>query len=134
MIVRSLNDIRNTDREIITDVWTSRRLLLAKDGMGFSLHETIIPTGAELNMHYKHHLEAVLVISGEGTLHDLKTDKRYALSAGTMYALSEHDHHILHATQELRTICVFNPPITGREVHGADGAYLPAEEMLKQAS
>ena len=134
MIVRNLNEIRNTDREVVTDGWTSRRLLLAKDGMGFSLHETIIPTGAVLNMHYKHHLEAVLVISGEGTLHDLKTDTKYELAPGTMYALSEHDHHILTATHELRTICVFNPPITGREVHGSDGAYLPAEDMLKQAS
>lgn len=134
MIVRSLDEIKNTDREVVTEGWTSRRLLLASDGMGFSFHETIIPAGVTLTMHYKHHLEAVLVIGGEGTLRDLDTGEEYDLKPGTMYALSANERHILSARQELRTICVFNPPVTGREVHAADGAYPPAEEMPKQAS
>jgi len=25
----------------------------------------------------------------------------------------------------MRLICVFNPPVTGREVHDQDGAYAP---------
>lgn len=131
MIVRSLDEVRDSDREVVTPGWTSRRLLLAHEGMGFSLHETIIPKGAELHMHYKHHLEAVLCIAGEGTLTDLEARKTHDIRPGVMYALSGHERHILKAKTELRTICVFNPPITGREVHGADGAYPPAKSMQK---
>ena len=56
-IVR-VQDIIGTEREVTGPGWTSRRMLLKKDGMGFSYHETIIPAGAELNLWYKHHLEA----------------------------------------------------------------------------
>jgi hypothetical protein len=34
MIVRSVQDILNTDRDVRGDVWASRRLLIAKDGAG----------------------------------------------------------------------------------------------------
>lgn len=134
MIVRSINETFGTEREVSADGWTSRRLLLANEGMGFSFHETIIHEGAELTMHYKNHLEAVLCIAGEGSLTDLETGKTYGIAPGVMYALSEHERHILRATKEMRMICVFNPPVTGREVHGADGAYPSAEEMKQQAT
>ena len=126
MIVRSFDELNGTDREVISDGWTSRRILLKKDGMGFSLHETVVKAGAELPMHYKNHLEAVWIIEGTGTLVDLDNNKEYALAPGVMYALSGHERHILKAATQLRTVCVFNPPVTGKEVHGADGAY-PAE-------
>lgn len=133
MIVRSLDGITNTSREITTPGWTSRRLLLADDGMGFSLHETIIPAGAKLEMHYKHHLEAVLCIAGEGSLHNLETGETHSIRPGVMYALSGNEKHILNAITQLRTICVFNPPLAGGEVHDADGAY-PAADAMKEAA
>mgnify|MGYP001947326148 FL=1 len=40
-----------------------------------------------------------------------------------MYALNEHDEHYLRAKTDLRLICVFNPPLTGQEVHDEDGVY-----------
>lgn len=42
MIVRQLQDILNTERDVQTETWASRRLLLQDDGMGFSMHETTI--------------------------------------------------------------------------------------------
>lgn len=42
MIVRQLQDILNTERDVQTETWASRRLLLQEDGMGFSMHETTI--------------------------------------------------------------------------------------------
>ncbi|MEX0791945.1 MAG: ectoine synthase, partial [Pirellulaceae bacterium] len=45
MIVRSLKDTIGTDREVKGGNWTSRRLLLRDDKMGFSLHDTIIHAG-----------------------------------------------------------------------------------------
>jgi L-ectoine synthase len=48
-----------------------------------------------------------------------------------MYALNEHDRHLLRARSRLRLICVFNPALRGDEVHGPDGAYAPPEETAE---
>jgi len=40
-----------------------------------------------------------------------------------MYALDRHDEHYLRARSELKLVCVFNPPLTGREVHDEEGVY-----------
>lgn len=134
MIVRTLDEMKGTEREVHGKGWVSTRLLLHKDGMGFSFHETIIPAGEELHMHYKHHQEAVLCIAGEGTLHDLTDGREYRITPGTMYALDGHEKHILRARQTMTTICVFNPPVTGSEVHGEDGAYAPFPAGLKKSA
>jgi L-ectoine synthase len=53
-----------------------------------------------------------------------KDGKKYALGPGVVYALDEHDEHWLRGGKEpLRVICVFNPPLTGLEVHDAKGVY-----------
>ena len=43
-----------------------------------------------------------------------------------MYALDQHDKHTLRAKEQLVLACCFNPPVTGTEVHQADGSYAPA--------
>ncbi|MBE02027.1 ectoine synthase [Marinobacter lutaoensis] len=124
-IVR-VQDIIGTEREVEGPGWTSRRLLLKKDGMGFSFHETIIPAGSENTFWYKHHLEAVYCVSGNGSITDLATGETHEITDGTLYALDKHDKHILRGgTEDMRLICAFNPPVTGREVHDEDGAYMP---------
>ena len=129
MIVRSIDAIAGTEREVNAATWTSRRLLLREDGMGFSLHETIIHTGTTTRMWYKNHVEAVYCIEGEGELEDLDRGVRHTITPGTVYALDQHDRHVLRAKSRLRLLCVFNPPCTGRETHDADGCYpLLAEE------
>lgn len=122
MIVRQLND-PDAVKTVAAETWTSRRLLLAADGMGFSLHDTLIHAGTETRIHYKHHLEAVYCIAGEGEIEELETGRIHRISPGMVYALDNHDPHLLRATAELRLICVFNPPLRGDEVHGPDGAY-----------
>lgn len=123
MIIRSIDAIRGTDREVQAPTWVSRRLLLEEDGMGFSFHETILFAGTETRMWYKNHLEAVLCVGGVGEIEDLGTGERHAIGAGTMYALNAHDRHVLRAETDLRMICVFNPPCSGRETHDEDGSY-----------
>ena len=59
MIVRDLAKESLTPRRVDSDGWTSVRLLLKDDAMGFSFHITTIHAGAELRMHYKNHLESV---------------------------------------------------------------------------
>ena len=129
MIVRRVDDLDGTDRETVAETWRSRRFLLAGDGMGFSFHETTIGAGTETRMWYKHHLEAVYYVAGSGTIEDLATGEVHEIADGTMYALNEHDRHVVRATEEMRLICVFNPPCVGGETHDADGAYPPADEM-----
>ncbi len=123
MIVRSLHEMIGSDNHVEGENWESRRFLLAKDGMGFSLHDTIIRAGTESVFWYKHHQEAVYCIEGEGEIEVLETGKVYPLQAGTMYALNGHEKHALRAVTDMRMVCVFNPPCTGRETHGEDGAY-----------
>ena len=127
MIVRSVQDIINTDRDVRGDVWASRRLLLAKDGagLGFSLNETIVEAGAQLDLWYKHHIEANYIVEGEGTVEDVVTGKVYPLKPGTTYTVGKHDRHIVRATTRMKLLCVFSPPLTGRETHDADGSYMP---------
>jgi L-ectoine synthase len=127
MIVRTLAEIIGTPRHVTGDVWESRRILLKDDGMGFSLHDTIVKEGCEQKLHYKHHLEANYCISGRGEVVDVKTGKTYPIEPGTLYALDKNDEHILRAISgDLRLVCVFNPPLSGQEKHQPDGSYAPS--------
>ena len=126
MLVRKLENIVGTDADVDTEGWNSRRLILKNDGMGYSVHDTIIKEGAELKMWYKNHLEAVYLTEGKGEIEDLKTGEIHQLEKDTIYALNDNDQHILRANQgtHMRMVCVFNPPVTGNEVHDEDGAYM----------
>lgn len=123
MIIRRLEEIVDTASDVHTGTWNSRRLLLAGDGMGFSMHDTLIHPGTETNIWYRHHLEAVYCIKGEGEVEDLGTGEVHPLCPGVLYALDGNEKHCLRAKTQLRMICVFNPPVTGREVHDDTGAY-----------
>jgi L-ectoine synthase len=123
VIVRNLDELVDTERDVRAETWKSRRLLLAADGMGFSLHDTVLYAGTETKMRYDNHLEAVYCIEGRAELDDLKTGETHLIVPGTMYALNEHDEHVLRVQEDLRTVCVFNPPCTGREVHDEHGVY-----------
>lgn len=131
MIVKNLyDDVVDTQADVDSEQWRSRRLLLAKDGMGFSLHDTIIKEGEICHFWYKNHLEAVYCIEGEGEIEEKKNGKVHQIKEGTVYALNEHDQHILKANKgtHMRMVCVFNPPVTGRETHDEDGSYNLVQE------
>lgn len=130
MIVRDLAEAEQTERRVTTENWESTRLLLQSDDMGFSLHVTTVYEGTITPMCYRHHLEAVLCIQGEGDIETIDDNKVYPIRPGVMYALDQHDKHVLRAKTKMRLVCVFNPPLIGKEVHGSDGAYpLEAEEI-----
>jgi L-ectoine synthase len=128
VIIRDLNEARNSERHVFSEGWDSVRLLLKGDGMGFSFHITTIYQGAELQMHYKNHLESVYCVSGEGSIEDCATGEVHEIRPGVMYALDKHDKHVLRGRTEMIMACCFNPPVTGKEVHGPDGAYALDEE------
>jgi len=133
MIVRRLQEAEKTDRRVVSEGWESTRLLLKGDNMGFSFHITTIYKDAELNLHYQNHLESVYCISGEGEVETVEDGKVYPIGPGTIYILDKNDKHILRARSEMKMACVFNPPLHGKEVHNAEGAYdLEGEEVSDQ--
>ena len=132
MIVRTLGEAEQSDRRVVSNGWESTRLLLKSDGMGFSFHITTIYAGADLEMHYQNHLESVYCVSGEGEIEDLADGKIYPVKPGTIYALNNHDRHKLRATTEMKMACVFNPPLHGKEVHNAQGAYELEAETIQE--
>lgn len=125
MIVRDMKTAAKQGRKIVSPDgnWDSTRLLLKDDNMGFSFHITTIFKGADFRMHYQNHLESVYCISGQGEIKTLADGKVYPIEPGTIYILDQHDAHILCAFEELKLACVFNPPLNGKEVHNAEGAY-----------
>jgi len=127
MIVKHLSDIIGTQDDVDTQTWNARRLLLRKDGMGFSLNDTIIKPGTETLIWYKNHVEAVYCIEGEGEI-EVIGGETYPIRPGMMYALDGHEKHLLRARSRLHMVCVFNPPLSGREVHDKDGVYPLVEE------
>ena len=130
MIVRTLQQAEKTERRVVTQNWESVRLLLKSDGMGFSLHVTTVYPDTVTPMWYRHHLEAVFCIEGEGEVETVEGARVYPVKPGTLYALDQHDKHILRAKTRMRVVCVFNPPLKGKEVHDQAGAYpLDAEDI-----
>ena len=134
MIVRNLSDANQSNRRIVSpdNNWESTRLLLKEDQMGFSFHITTIYQGADFQMHYQNHLESVYCISGEGEVETLADGQKYPIKPGTIYVLDKHDKHILRATKEMIMACVFNPPLNGKEVHNAEGAYELTAEAIQE--
>ncbi len=129
MIVKHLEDIIGTSDDVDTPTWNSRRLLLKKDGMGFALNDTVIKAGTETLIWYQNHVEAVYCIEGEGEI-EVVGGKTYPIKPGMIYALDGHEKHYLRAaaSTHMRMVCVFNPPLTGSEVHDERGVYPVLDE------
>ncbi|GGB91902.1 L-ectoine synthase [Marivita lacus] len=129
MIVRDFNKLvaEEKHRVVANANWTSVRMLLAEDKMGFSFHITFLEEGSEHTFEYKNHFESVYCMKGKGSITDLATDETHEITPGVMYALDKHDRHVLRAEEELVMACCFNPPVTGTEVHREDGSYAAPE-------
>lgn len=124
MIVRTLAECENSERSVEGGNWKSVRMLLKDDKMGFSFNITTIRAGTETLIHYQNHLESVYCMSGNGEIETIADGKVYKIEAGTLYNLDQHDKHFLRGgTEDMMMVCVFNPPLSGREVHDENGVY-----------
>lgn len=123
VIVRTTEEITGTHRDVAAKQWRSKRIVLADDRVGFSFHETTINANSVSEFHYRHHVEAVWVVEGTGTLTNRETGEEFTLRPGTMYLLDGHERHRVTTDTQMRMLCVFNPPVTGQEVHDENGAY-----------
>ena len=121
MIVRSMDDIKGSLRDIMWGNGRSRRYLIEEDSMSYSLTDTLVYKNTRSLLEYKHHLEACLCIEGHGKVECPTTGKTFDITPGVMYALDNNDPHYLIAEgEELRLICVFSPALKGHEVHSLE--------------
>jgi quercetin dioxygenase-like cupin family protein len=129
MKIVKISEIKGTEREVKCPKgsFTSNRILLESDGMGFSMTKTVIPAGERHFWHYKNHLESCYCVSGVGELTNKTTGEKFKIEADTTYILDKNDPHYFQAFEEVTLICAFNPPLKNGEVHGDDGSY-PVEE------
>ena len=116
MIVRDLQQLLATERDVAWGNGQSRRFLIESDGMGYSLTDTVIDAGSESLLQYNHHLETCYCVEGEGELESMDGTV-YPIQVGTMYALNQHDKHYLRAKTTMRLVCVFSPALKGNESH-----------------
>jgi len=131
MKVVDIESFEGTKRDVYPTGCRSIRPVIASDGMGFSVHKTVIPPGEPNHWHYPHHLETCYCISGRGILTDIKTGNSYEVIPDTVYSLDKHDDHLFQALEETVLISIFNPAISLNEIHDENGCY-PASCNLKE--
>lgn len=115
MFTRSIAEILGTERDVSGEGWKSRRLVLAGDGLPFSLHETIVDAGGELRFSYRSHSETVYCVSGSGSVEDVARGRTTALQPGSLYSVGVGDEHVLRTVTEMKFLCVFAPPLRAQE-------------------
>jgi hypothetical protein len=111
--VTRLADLDGTDRDVQSTTWRSRRLVLAKEGVGFSFHETTMYAGTETEMWYANHVEAVYCVGGTGELENRETGEVHEISDGTMYLLVGDDGEVVAAHP-------YRVDVSGRRLSAAD--------------
>lgn len=124
MFVKTPESIRAAGMDVdLGNNVLSRRYITAADGLGFSLHSVHLPAGVELDLRYKHHWEANLLLDGTLRVTHRDTQASHELEAGGLYLVGPADPHHLEALTDVHLISVFNPPLQGTETHDEDGAY-----------
>lgn len=126
MKIVNIKSLANTDRHVRCPKggFESFRGLLMSDNMGFGVCKTVIPKNDPQHWHYTHHLEACYCIEGEGVLTNLETGEEHYIKPDVMYVLDKNDDHTFQAvTNRVVLISIFNPPLTGKEVHDENGVY-----------
>lgn len=119
------------NRKVDFHAGVSNRILLEKDGVGYSMTKTVIqPSAGKVFQHYKNHLESCYCVSGRGTLTNASTGEEHEIVPDVTYVLDKHDPHYFEAHEETVLICVFNPPLQGAETHQEDGSYPSASGFM----
>jgi L-ectoine synthase len=122
MIVKTRADVIGTKGEPRGDKWRSLRFLHKEDGMGVTLVDGVLESGFDMVLWQKNHLEACYCIEGEGTVEELDSGRVHEIKAGSLYAMNNQDRHRIRAITTMRVLCTFVPPLTGNEVHDAEGS------------
>ena len=115
MFVRDVKDILGTERDVTGKGWKSRRLIVARDGLKYSVHETILEANTTLSFTYAAHRETVYCIEGKGSVQNVLTGETWPLHPGSIYSVGVGDDHVVKTQSEMKLICIFDPPLEGQE-------------------
>lgn len=115
MLIRTLDEVLGTARDVDWTNGTSRRLLVADDGRGYTVTDTYVRPGTSTLLRYDNHLESCYCVEGSGRVEVGGTV--FELGPGTLYAPEKGEEHLLTTTAGMRLICVFSPALTGDENH-----------------
>ena len=115
MYCTSVDAVIGTSRDASGKGWKSRRLLLASEGRPFSLHETTVAAGSKLRFCYEHHSETVHCLKGDATLTEMATGETHSIGPGFLYSVTIGEDHQLDVKEECVFLCIFDPPLRGRE-------------------
>jgi L-ectoine synthase len=118
MLYRALHDVIDTAYDVDWGNGRSRRLVVAGDQCGFTVTDTIVQAGTETHIRFDRHVEACYCIEGVGYVQ--VGAAKYPLSPGVLYSPMQGEEHWLVATEQMRLVCVFNPPLRGDETHNLD--------------
>jgi maleate cis-trans isomerase/quercetin dioxygenase-like cupin family protein len=118
VVVRSLDNIVGSVRDVSWGNGQSRRFLIQRDAVPFSVTDTIVWAGTTSRLKYENHVEACYCIEGTGQF--IVDGKRVRLKPGDLYLVNHHEHY-LHAETQMRFVCVFNPALKGGESHTLSG-------------
>ena len=127
MTVTTLEDVRKAGLEVSVNGGRaiSQRYLTVADQLGFSFHSVKVKEGVETDLWYKNHWEGNLILEGSMEVTDKTSGEAHIMGPGGLYLVGPNDPHHLKALTDVHAISVFDPPLTGKEDHDADGAYPP---------
>jgi L-ectoine synthase len=124
LLIRSIEDVEGTDLDVDWGNGRSYRLVVASDGVGYTVCHTVVRAGTTSFLQYRNHLESCYCIAGTGHIED-STGFVHALRPGVIYVLNNHEPHYLRAddARDLVLLSVFNPPLVGTEKHDLNGSH-----------
>ena len=119
LLLKSLSEVIDSDRNVFFERGYSRRFLAAPDGFNISFHNTLCHSNYSRGLHYPHHVEVAYYFEGQGEYvlqngeeqHEFDSEKHH----GTLFLL-EHDAHVAKiGAADAISIVLFFPPLKGTE-------------------
>ncbi|SDU03276.1 ectoine synthase [Stappia sp. ES.058] len=123
-LVRSVDDITGTARDVFWGNGQSRRLLVRADGYGFALCQTLGNPETDSPLQYRHHFESCYYVAGSGEYvwqqgrHPIDTNG----AGGTVFIMNRNDAHRMVVRDASICLSIFTPPIEGMESHDFSGS------------
>jgi L-ectoine synthase len=115
VIFHDRTDLVGTPREVVNANYHSTRILIAQDNLGVGMHDVVINPGIKDTYGYEDRTEIAYCISGTGTVVDLETGQERRVRPGMLWVAPPGSRFTLSATEPLRLICIFDPPLEGAE-------------------
>ena len=115
MLYTTKEQLIGSNRDARGEGWSSRRFLLAEDGLPFSFHETEVAAGTELQLCYQNHSETVYCLRGRAEVDDINEGRVLDIRPGAFYVARIGDRHTLRILEDCTFVCVFEPPLEGQE-------------------